>query len=144
MILDGHQPGRFPRLSVSLLKLQSALQSSCDLLCQSACLLGTYKTVTRRQHLHVGLAALYEDAKAVGFRDSSHKLFRRFLARHGENYKKKCLRGSCTPAATYETRAAISKSEHRNVVHHFAHTPQEPVLRGDCEGNPKCGLTGWY
>ncbi|GBP53176.1 hypothetical protein EVAR_28519_1 [Eumeta japonica] len=28
----------------------------------------------------------------------------------------------------------INKSEHRNAVHQFAHTPQESVLRGDCEG----------
>ncbi|GBP06382.1 hypothetical protein EVAR_4536_1 [Eumeta japonica] len=46
-----------------------------------------------------------------------------------------------TLAATSETRAAINKSEHRKAVHHFAHPPQESVLRGDCEGNPKCGLT---
>ncbi|GBP52496.1 hypothetical protein EVAR_32052_1 [Eumeta japonica] len=46
----------------------------------------------------------------------------------------------CTPTATCEARAAINKSEHGNAVHHLAHTPQEFVLRGDSEGNPKCGL----
>ncbi|GBP21908.1 hypothetical protein EVAR_7121_1 [Eumeta japonica] len=48
---------------------------------------------------------------------------------------------SCTPTTTCEAHAAINKSEHRHAVHHFAHTPQESVLRGDCEENPKCGLT---
>ncbi|GBP52403.1 hypothetical protein EVAR_4686_1 [Eumeta japonica] len=45
-----------------------------------------------------------------------------------------CIRHSCTPTATFEPRAAINKSEHRNAVRHFAHTPQESVLRGDCQG----------
>ncbi|GBP63929.1 hypothetical protein EVAR_40180_1 [Eumeta japonica] len=52
-----------------------------------------------------------------------------------------CIRRSCSPAATRDARAAIIKSEHRNAVHHFAHTPRESVLRDDCEENPKCGLT---
>ncbi|GBP14411.1 hypothetical protein EVAR_92397_1 [Eumeta japonica] len=52
-----------------------------------------------------------------------------------------CIRCSRTPAATCEARAAINKSEHRNAVLHFARTPQESVLRGDCEGYLKCGLT---
>ncbi|GBP00592.1 hypothetical protein EVAR_76883_1 [Eumeta japonica] len=43
------------------------------------------------------------------------------------------LNNVCTPTATCEARAAISKSEHRNAVHHFVHTPQEFVVRGDCE-----------
>ncbi|GBP18126.1 hypothetical protein EVAR_12907_1 [Eumeta japonica] len=48
----------------------------------------------------------------------------------------------CTPIATCEARAAIYKSEHRNAVHHFAHTPQECVLRSDHEENSKKrGLT---
>ncbi|GBP16394.1 hypothetical protein EVAR_9976_1 [Eumeta japonica] len=54
-------------------------------------------------------------------------------------YLPPCIRRSRTPAATCDARAAINKSGHRNAVHHFAHTPQEPVLRGDCEENPKCG-----
>ncbi|GBO99585.1 hypothetical protein EVAR_730_1 [Eumeta japonica] len=46
-----------------------------------------------------------------------------------------CIRRSCTPTTTCEARAAINKSnEHRNAIHHFAHTPQESVLRGECEG----------
>ncbi|GBP05141.1 hypothetical protein EVAR_3456_1 [Eumeta japonica] len=44
-----------------------------------------------------------------------------------------CIRRSCTLIATREVRAAINKSEHGNAVHHFVHTPQESVLRGDCE-----------
>ncbi|GBP87705.1 hypothetical protein EVAR_61930_1 [Eumeta japonica] len=52
-----------------------------------------------------------------------------------------CIRRSCTPTATCEAHAAINKSEHRNAVHHFAHTPKESVLLGDCEENPKYGLT---
>ncbi|GBP90734.1 hypothetical protein EVAR_26704_1 [Eumeta japonica] len=48
---------------------------------------------------------------------------------------------TCTLATTCEARVAINKSERRNAVHHFAHAPQEPVLRDDCEENPKCGLT---
>ncbi|GBP45014.1 hypothetical protein EVAR_33443_1 [Eumeta japonica] len=33
------------------------------------------------------------------------------------------------PIGTCEARAEINKSEHRNAVHHFVHTPQESVLR---------------
>ncbi|GBP51210.1 hypothetical protein EVAR_85421_1 [Eumeta japonica] len=44
------------------------------------------------------------------------------------------IRRSCTPNATHEARAVINKSDHQNAVHHFAHTPQESVPRGDCEG----------
>ncbi|GBP40087.1 hypothetical protein EVAR_33662_1 [Eumeta japonica] len=51
---------------------------------------------------------------------------------------------SCTPTATCVARAAINQSEPRNAVHQFAHKPQESVLRGDCEGHAKCGLTRQY
>ncbi|GBP66130.1 hypothetical protein EVAR_51299_1 [Eumeta japonica] len=47
------------------------------------------------------------------------------------------IRRSCTPTATCEARAVINKSEQRNAVHYFAHTPQKSVLRGDCEENTK-------
>ncbi|GBP03607.1 hypothetical protein EVAR_101900_1 [Eumeta japonica] len=40
-----------------------------------------------------------------------------------------CIRRSCTLTATCEAPAAINKSERRNSVHHFAHKPQESVLR---------------
>ncbi|GBP29638.1 hypothetical protein EVAR_79187_1 [Eumeta japonica] len=46
-----------------------------------------------------------------------------------------------TPTGTCEARAAINKSEHRNAVRYFARTTRECVFRGDCEENPKRGLT---
>ncbi|GBP52615.1 hypothetical protein EVAR_35805_1 [Eumeta japonica] len=55
-------------------------------------------------------------------------------------------------AATCEAYATINKSEHRNVVHHFAHTPQEfvatvkksevPLTRRGEEGAGVGPLTG--
>ncbi|GBP76629.1 hypothetical protein EVAR_54590_1 [Eumeta japonica] len=45
----------------------------------------------------------------------------------------KCIRHRCTPTATCEARVSRNKYKHRNGVHHFARTPQESVLRGDCE-----------
>ncbi|GBP25062.1 hypothetical protein EVAR_19542_1 [Eumeta japonica] len=59
--------------------LDSALQDSRDFLCRGACLLGIHRAVTCRRHVHAGLAASDEDVKAVGFRHSSHKWFKRFL-----------------------------------------------------------------
>ncbi|GBP35068.1 hypothetical protein EVAR_75271_1 [Eumeta japonica] len=63
-----------------------------------------------------------------------------FPVARGELTKKKCIRRSCTPAAICEVRTAINKSEHRNAVHNFAHTPQESVLRCDCEGLGSVGF----
>ncbi|GBP15916.1 hypothetical protein EVAR_12504_1 [Eumeta japonica] len=53
-----------------------------------------------------------------------------------------CIHCNCTPAVTCEARAALNKSEHRNAVHNFAYTPQESILRGDCEENRNSGLRG--
>ncbi|GBP45785.1 hypothetical protein EVAR_76090_1 [Eumeta japonica] len=39
--------------------------------------------------------------------------------------KLKKIRRSCTPTAIYEARAVIKNPDNRNVIHHFAHTPQE-------------------
>ncbi|GBP94453.1 hypothetical protein EVAR_67794_1 [Eumeta japonica] len=44
-----------------------------------------------------------------------------------------CIRRSSIATATCEARAAINKSEHRNAVYYFTHTPEEFVFRGDCE-----------
>ncbi|GBP70904.1 hypothetical protein EVAR_48869_1 [Eumeta japonica] len=58
-----------------------------------------------------------------------------------ELQRNRCIRCSCTPTATCQARAAIKKFEHLNAVHHFAHTPPECVLRGDCEEISKCAYS---
>ncbi|GBP47501.1 hypothetical protein EVAR_30589_1 [Eumeta japonica] len=89
--------------------------------------MGTHRAVTLQRHLHAGLDASDEGVKAVGLRDSSYKLFR-----------------SSIPTVTCEANTAMNKSQHRSAVHYFVHTLQESVLRGDCEENPKYGLTRRY
>ncbi|GBP16240.1 hypothetical protein EVAR_93610_1 [Eumeta japonica] len=41
----------------------------------------------------------------------------------------------------YHLCTTINKPEYRNTVHHFSHTSQDSVLRGDSEENPKCRHT---
>ncbi|GBP39016.1 hypothetical protein EVAR_89238_1 [Eumeta japonica] len=80
---------------MSLLKFQSALQTSRDLVCRGACLLGPHRAVTRRRHLHAGLAASDKGVKAVGFQYRSHKLFRKFLVRASRTHP--CARAHGRP-----------------------------------------------
>ncbi|GBP51186.1 hypothetical protein EVAR_98010_1 [Eumeta japonica] len=61
---------------------------------------------------------------------------------HEENYKKKCIRRNCTPAATCKARAAINKSEHLKTLSIILPTHcKNPYSEATVKENPKCGLT---
>ncbi|GBP34606.1 Histone-lysine N-methyltransferase SETMAR [Eumeta japonica] len=149
MAIESHFDCKEKEYFLGSLKISNGLNPCwypSDFLCREDPLKGSStRQVTRRQHPRVlsGRASGFQPHTThahgrEGVRD------RYFLPPPRRKRKKKCIRRSCTPAATCEARAVINKSEHRNAVHHFDHTPQESVLRDNYIGNPKCGLTLRY
>ncbi|GBP14919.1 hypothetical protein EVAR_75493_1 [Eumeta japonica] len=65
---------------------------------------------------------------------------------HGENYeKKRCIRRSCTPTATYEAHAVINKPHYlKTLFIIFPTLRKKSVLRGDCARNPRSDGSGSY